>query len=234
MFLSFSALVTDGWSFSVLLERLFVIYSNLLNDVQTEVHADNLLAAFPLMVNNAANAIPQKDPAHNAVTSYTFMLSRQESDRIQNRANLSRMTQSQYFEKAVTSLAERFSASRVLIYESGRDIDIDVSTTVGPFSHLRQIIASEINNHLPNDFYYVYENYPRESEDRLRKDKIREFKERGVWRRPLLPPAASIGIIVDMADGSYSIDILIRSNTKDEATSKRATDILNSLKEELY
>jgi hypothetical protein len=144
------------------------------------------------------------------------------------------MTQSQYFEKAVTSLAERFSASRVLIYESGRDIDIDVSTTVGPFSHLRQIIASEINNHLPNDFYYVYENYPRESEDRLRKDKIREFKERGVWRRPLLPPAASIGIIVDMADGSYSIDILIRSNTKDEATSKRATDILNSLKEELY
>lgn len=234
LFLSFSALVTDGWSFSVLLERLFVIYSNLLNSVQVETHTDNLLTAFPLMINNANDDIPQKNPAHDTVTSHTFKLSRQESDLIQDRANLGRMTQSQYFEKAVASLAERFNASRVLVYESGRDIDMDVSTTVGPFSYLRKVIVSEIDSNLPNDFYYVYENYPRESENRLREDKIEEFKERGVWRRPLLPPTASIGIVVDMVDESYSIDILIRSSTKDGATSKRVSDILNSLKEELY
>ena len=233
LFLSFSALVTDGWSFSALLERLFVIYSNLLNNVQVETRTDNLLAAFPLMVNNATDDIPQKDPAHDTVTSHTFKLSRQESDRIRNRANSSRMTQSQYFEKAVASLVERFDARRVLVYESGRDIDMNVSTTVGPFSYLRQVIVSEISNNLQSDFYYVYENYPRESENRLREDKIGEFKERGVWRRPLLPPTASIGIVVDVIDGSYLIDILIRSGTKNETTSKRVDDILNSLKEEL-
>ena len=231
LFLSFSALVTDGWSFSILLERLFVIYSSLLNNTSVEPRTDNLLTALPLMANNPCSDMLQKSSIHNTnVSSLSFTLSKQESNYIHNMANKNHMTPSQYFEKIVVSLSRQLDIERILVYESGRDIDINVASTIGPFSYLRAISLSKQRDNSLNDLYYVYENYPRDNENRLREDGIAEFKERGVWRRPLLPPTSTIGIVVDMIDESYVIDILIRSNTKEKTIEKRANNIFNLMK----
>lgn len=233
LFLSFSALVTDGWSFSILLERLFVIYSSLLNSTSVEPRTDNLLVALPLMTNNSCSGMLQKNSIYNTtVNSFSFALSKQESNHIHNMANKSHMTPSQYFEKIVISLSHQLNIERILIYESGRDIDINVADTIGPFSYLRAINLSEQRGDSFNDLYYVYENYPRDNENRLREDRIAEFKERGVWRRPLLPPTSTIGIVVDIIDESYAIDILIRSNIEEEEETieKRASNVFNLMK----
>lgn len=231
LFLSFSALVTDGWSFSILLERLFVIYSSLLNNISVEPRIDNLLTALPLMANNPCSDMLQKSSIHNTnVSSLSFTLSKQESNYIHNMANKNHMTPSQYFEKIVISLSRQLDVERILVYNSGRDIDINVASTIGPFSHLRAIDLSKQRDNSLNDLYYVYENYPRDNENRLREDGVAEFKERGVWRRPLLPPTSTIGIVVDMIDESYVIDILIRSNTKEKTIEKRANNIFNLMK----
>lgn len=236
LLLSFSALVTDGWSFSTLLERLFVLYSSLLNNAQTKTRHDNLLTAFPLMKTVAvANGIPQKDPHHGKTVSRTFTLSREESDLIQKKAGARRVTPSQYFEKAVISLTKHLDATKVFVYESGRDIDVDASATIGAFSYLRQIDTQVSDSETSSGMYYVYENYPRESEERLREDKIAEFKERGVWRRPLLPPPTALGVVIDIVDEAYSIDILVRSRSEKETgeINKKSYKIFELLRKEL-
>jgi aryl carrier-like protein len=236
LFISFSALVTDGWSFSILLERLFIIYSNLLNNTQVMLEADNLLAALPLMATAKTGSIPQKSLSQNKIVSYTFTLGKEEHDLIRKMAARNHITLSQYFEKIAISLAEQLTIETVLVYESGRDIAIDVTSTIGPFSYLRRVDVPLLSRSMrPESLYYVYENYPRESEDRLREDRVAEFNERGVWRRPLLPPTATVGVVVDIIDEACSIDILIRKGDegKEEATNKRINKIIELIRERL-
>ena len=98
----------------------------------------------------------QKNSIYNTtVNSFSFALSEQESSHIHNMANKSRMTPSQYFEKIVISLSKQLDIERILVYESGRDIDINVADTIGPFSYLRAINLSKQRSDSFNDLYYV-------------------------------------------------------------------------------
>ena len=235
MFISFSALVTDGWSFSTLIDRLFTIYSSLLNNIRMQFEPDNLLAALPIMAKTKEVIKPHRNSQKGAIVVQTFELSKQESDSIIKAASLSHTTPSQYFEKAIITLAKQLAIKSTLIYENGRDIAVDATTTIGPFSYLRQVDVVSAQAESPEGLYYVYENYPRESENRVREDKVGEFNERGVWRRPLLPPTATVGILVDMVDEAYSIDILIRRGLegKDELIDETINKVIELIRKEL-
>jgi hypothetical protein len=46
---------------------------------------------------------------------------------------------------------------------------------------------------------------------------VKYFNEFGNWRRPLLPPLANVGILVDIDDGEYVMTILTRPTSTIES-----------------
>lgn len=213
-FMSFSALFTDGWSFSTMLERLFSIYRELLVDSYSPRSADPYIEYSKglngnyrdqryasVIINSYSSEIVSKDfVIDSALAAKIFKRSRQ-SHRTVSDILLS------HLRKAL--IGKGFA--EIKVYENGRD-DPQFFTSVGPYSFLS---SKKVEKHGKKQAYYVFESYPRDSENRLKDGQVEYFDENGNWRRDLLPPAVDVGFVFDVDEDIINVRVLVRDNQKE-------------------
>jgi aryl carrier-like protein len=224
LFMSFSALVTDGWSFSIFLERLFTIYGQIINKVPLSHMHDSYLEYCTLL----SPVAPENDNKVDSITgSYTsniasnrFKLSKKLTTLVVHRSKAEHQTLAQTLQEAVAHTLQEQGYSELCIYESGRNASKTLHA-IGPLSRVSKRRLQSISG---PKAYFVFENYPKESENRLRNQNVMYFSEQGDWRRDLLPPFVDIGYVFDLQqDGRLTVDILTRSsNTQGEQIAKDA------------
>lgn len=209
LFMSFSALVTDGWSFAVMLERLFHIYTGLLSGTYLAKTIDPYYEYLKHPGSHPQinyEPIRRSDDYEDVTTGKDFTIDTHLTQRLLDRSKESQSTISEVILKALSSTLIDEGFSRIEIYENGRD-DIHYFESVGPYSFLSHKI---INNQNKKRAYYVFENYPKDSENRLKHGQVKGFNEHGNWRKDLLPPAVDVGFLFDASDDTIVVRILVR------------------------
>lgn len=230
LFMSFSSLVTDGWSFSNLLETLMIFYTNYKEYKLIKTVDDRYIECLQKMYDTpslmrSVNAI---DSGAGKIYEHTYRFLKQETINITNTIRQSGLTPSAYFEKAIKEISSKLDIASMYIYENGRDLhNVNSKDVIGAFCYLRK---NAICDRSSESIYYVYENYPKESESRLRRDFYADFREVANWRRPLLPPTINTGVLIDIIDGEYVVNILIRNHNKPE---EKSLNIFKSLRNEV-
>lgn len=210
-FMSFSALVTDGWSFSTMLERLFSIYRELLTDSYTPRFTDPYTeyckgiyegsgdqSYAPTIADNYSSEILGEDFVIDSVLAANIFKRSRESHRTTSDSLLSTLRK--------VLIGKGFA--EIKVYENGRD-DSQLYTSVAPYSFLSSRKVEKQGKKLA---YFVFENYPRESENRLKDGQVEYFDEHGNWRRDLLPPGADIGFVFDVDKEIINVRVLVRDN----------------------
>jgi hypothetical protein len=208
LFMSFSALVTDGWSFSTMLERLFDIYDELLRSAyvpqlndQYMKHSIHTRQEPILLVNEPAN-----DNYSSEVTGENFLIDQAVTSKIFEKSENSHRTISEILMQFVRQTLHDEDFVELKVYENGRD-EPETFSSVGPYSMLS---SKPINKSGHKKAYYVFENYPRESENRLRNGAVKYFEEFGNWRRDLLPPSTSMGYLFDVVEDTIQVRVIVR------------------------
>lgn len=212
-FMSFSALVTDGWSFSAMLERLFSIYRELLVDSYAPRSADPYIEYSKSLYGSS------KDQSYTSVTidSYSseivskdFVIDSALAAKIFNKSRKSHRTVNDILLSSLRKALLGKGFAEIKVYENGRD-DPRLFTSVGPYCFLS---SKKLEKHGKKQAYYVFESYPRDSENRLKGGLVEYFDENGNWRRDLLPPAVDIGFVFDVDKDIINVRVLVRDNQK--------------------
>lgn len=216
LFISFSALVTDGWSFSTMLERLFEIYNELLIISYTPKAIDTYLQHSKAHHSHQppSYAIRPLDNEHvysSVVSGNDFVIEKETVEALSATAKLEHTTVSDVLVKCVTRSLYNKNFSELQVYENGRDSP-ESFNSVGPYSTLT---SYPIDPEGRDYAYYVFENYPRESENRLRNGEIYHFKEEGNWRRDLMPPRVTVGFLFDEDGDTVRVRLFVRGNQED-------------------
>lgn len=227
LFMGFSGLVTDGWSFSILLERLFVIYSELIKNDKYVQQPDysylNYCRRNPEKCSKNNRKAADKDYS-STILSKIYTIDGDLTSDLQRAAVATNITMSEMMLRIVSGATSQGEISRIFVSTHGREGVYDVMQSVGPYSKL---VAYEtgINKNVPIPIiyteespavYYVYENYPKDSENRLKVGEVPSFKEQGQWRRDLLRPHTEIGFVIEPTnDGCMTVQILCRAGLKE-------------------
>ena len=208
IFLSFSALVSDGWSFSLLLKTLMLLYGreyDKLENLQEKIFTRKKI------ISGAQN---------NELTKISINL---DAKNINYKS--SAQTKSQYYESVIKEVLKRYKFAKLLRYEDKRNqydnvpsesvgyyvdyttINLNINSRTNNDSDENSLNTSCTNTKIKNNLnaVYVYENYPKDIENELKSAKIPHFHEFGEWRRPILPPKIDFGIYVEESENIAKI-----------------------------
>lgn len=213
-FMSFSGLVTDGWSFSTMLERLFSIYRELLVDSYTPGPADPYIEYSKSLRDNSRHqsyTLAATDNYSSEIVGKDFVIGKPLAAKIFNKSRESHRTASDILLGSLRKALKDKGFAEIKVYENGRD-DPRLFTSVGPYSFLS---SRKIEKHGNKQAYYVFENYPRDSENRLKDGQVEYFDENGNWRRDLLPPTADVGFLFDVDKDIINVRVLVREGQKE-------------------
>lgn len=213
-FMSFSALVTDGWSFSTMLERLFSIYRELLADSYTPGLVDPYVEYSRSIRDNSRDQsyiLAATDNYSSEIVGKDFVIGKPLAAKIFNKSRESHRTASDVFLGSLRKALKDKGFAEIKVYENGRD-DPRLFTSVGPYSFLS---SRKVEKHGNKQAYYVFENYPRDSENRLKDGQVEYFDENGNWRRDLLPPTADVGFLFDVDKDIINVRVLVRKGQKE-------------------
>lgn len=209
-FMSFSALVTDGWAFSTLLLRLFECYDQIKTKSYVQLSQQKYMQystdkAPEEDKDEIVFGLPSADYVSD-VSGLDYTIDAIITEKIIEYSKEKQITLSNaVLELASLSLMDDFS--EIAVYKDSR-YDSDTMNMVGPFSML---VDKRINySQSINRAYYVFENYPRTDENKLRDHEINTFNEKGSWRRDLLPPKIDLGLLFDWHESKLSVRILTR------------------------
>ena len=238
IFMSFSMLVTDGWSFSTLLERLFHIYREVLTDSYVRQAVDPYIEHSKRLSRNPLHNYFDGEVADSNYTSEVFtkdfVIGRDLTARILGTSNKQHRTVSEVLLGAVQETLKLKGFSQVNIYESGRNTS-GLFTSVGPYSYIssRDIQKQHHVQTGRKQAYYVFENYPRESENRLKNGEVSCFNELGNWRRNLLPPNVTMGYVFDVSEKTISFSVLLRGGKKPDDFDMYRNALLSTIEKEV-
>lgn len=260
LFMSFPSFVCDGWSFSLLLERLFVSYGHgirkepQLPQVQ-QLPLQPIIQDIPVSGTLAAGV---EQIAHQDVEVISLDIPAATVRNHLNFAKRHRITASALY-MAAYNKAIADGEKIIGVYDANRTFDdgitadaISMYGVVLPchMTSAGSIVASAkqaqvslskskkriIEGHdsqglsLPPKYYFVYENYPRETEEKLRGGIIPYFKECGEWRRQTLPPGAHEGLVVEPTlDGGLKILLLHRHDKHITQEAKKRISLLQTV-----
>ncbi|MEI6228450.1 MAG: condensation domain-containing protein [Candidatus Saccharibacteria bacterium] len=212
-FIGFSALVTDGWSFSKLLSRLFEIYGDISKNCHTryvDVSYIDYCRKYQTDNTHIEQNLPIKKLSYSFdVSQKKYCINKAQTKKIINNCISKNITVNDYLLKQTVSILTVRGFSNLEIYENGRN-DFSLYDSVGPYSHL---LTKTINNAISNKAYFVFENYPKDDENRLRNNMVENFKENGNWRRTLLPPATILGLSFEMTEDEIIVLISARKGS---------------------
>lgn len=217
LFMSFSALISDGWSFSIMLERLFNIYADLLNNISPIEIVDyyhtysKLIAPAALIYDTSPQ--PSSGYVHD-VTGENFIIEPRLTQIIVDKSKVSHLTLSATLLQALSTCLPESSFSQIKVYENGRD-SAESTVSIGHYSYLsRQSFDSQGDK----SAYYVFENYPKDSENRLKRGQVMGFDEHGSWRKDLLPPRVNVGFLFEFTGNTIDLRILVRGTEANQNT----------------
>lgn len=218
LFLSFSTLVTDGWSFSDLLKtlmRLYVIEKTCCSSKQVKKsklkHRDNKRSTD---INVLRISVDEE-----VVNSYRNRAKRKITDR-------------EVFEECIMHAIEAYDFSKVLRYENNRyETGQNNFNTIGCFARYVEIKTGATHSIDGSSLAYVFENYPKNAEDDLKNGRVQEFNESGNWRLVLLPPKVDYGVFVEKQNNKYVAECYYRKGKLGKR--KVAKNILIALRKEL-
>ncbi len=215
LFISFSALITDGWSFSTMLERFFEIYNELLDGSYAQ-RRDNSYIRYSktLPSRQVRNSLVSKSVDSNYLSEITgsdYVINASLTSKIIRKSKDSHRTVSDILVKLVDSTLADKDFLELRVYENGRE-DPELFTSVGPYSFLSSRVIDKSGRSYA---YFVFENYPRESENRLKNGEIKYFNEDGNWRRDLLPPGVAMGYLFDVDKAVINVRILVRKSREE-------------------
>ena len=157
---------------------------------------------------------PPDSTYSNEITGRDFVIDKNVASRIIKKSKEGHRTVSDVLAELVCHALLEKGFSELKIYENGRE-DPEQFASVGPYSFLS---SKAIKKHGQKYAYYVFENYPRDSENRLKNGEIKHFKEHGNWRRDLLPPNVAIGCLFDIDSEVINVRILVRKNQESPET----------------
>ncbi len=218
LFISFSALVTDGWSFSNMLERLFVIYDQVLKGSYTPKTIDAYME-HSAKTNTAPIATTFDKPTNgysSQVSGEDFVINKQLMASLALASKKARHTISSQLLSITMEALKPEGFSQIEVYENGRD-DPNLFESIGPYSVLSPRVISRSSH---KSAYYVFENYPRQSENNLKDGRLKHFKESGNWRRDLLPPNINLGFMFEEQNQTIKVRILTREDKSGHYDSK--------------
>lgn len=214
-FMSFSALVTDGWSFATMLERLFNIYASLNNGAYIANHPDpymNYADSTSLTIPTYTTVLIEEAPDGytSNISGADFVIEESLAVKIFAKSQEEHQTVSHFLLNVVHEVLKDKGFADIQIYENGRDTP-DYFESVGPYCRLSsyEVCAQGLKH-----AYFVFENYPRDSEDRLKSGQQQYFHEHGNWRRNLLPPMVATGFLFDAMGKTITAQILSRDGPR--------------------
>lgn len=216
LFMSFSALVTDGWSFATMLERFFEIYGELQAGNYTRIKIDPYIEFSRISQNRQTNdsrisRCPDKDYSSEIIGN-EFTIDEHLTKKILKECKENHCTVSDVLVKLLRKTLKDKDFSELIIYENGRDAP-EQFASVGPYC----LLSPEVINRNGNKYaYYVFENYDRGSENRLRNGEVEYFNECGNWRRDLLPPSTTAGYVFNSDTTVINVQVLARKQQKQE------------------
>lgn len=257
LFMSFPSFICDGWSFSLLLERLFTAYDYNIRK-QAQVPTVQQLPLQPackeisLPTSIAKNA---QLAAAQQVQATPLSISAKQAEAHLRYARRHNITPSALYMAAYCQ-AIHGTTKTIGVYDANRTFDDDL--TASAISMYGVVLPCDMKSSgnlaadakqaqasltkakkralqgqdlqklaTPSEYYFVYENYPRDIEVKLKGDAIPHFKERGEWRRQMLPPGTREGLVVEPdVDGGLRI-LLLSRDAKD--TSQGAKTRIKSL-----
>lgn len=221
LFLCFSTLVTDGWSFSELLRLLIKLYSS--NKHRNSIKPVNkyIFRGFKQEKHNKIN--PNIESLKMTIDSNII-------NNYKNK-NTTNITDSEIFEKCIKSVIEKNNFNKLLRYENNRDqTGQNNFNVIGCFAKYTEVKANTSNTSC-DAMVYVFENYPKGTEEELKSGRVLDFKESGNWRLPLLPPGVNYGIFIDKNGKKYEVTCYYEKEKS--GNKKNARNILLKLRKEL-
>lgn len=222
LFLGFSTLVTDGWSFSNLLKTLMRLYV-----IEKTRHLPKGVEKSKL--KRSRNKRFNKPSAD--ISALRILVDEAIINNYRKKANRE-ITDREVFEKCIVRATETYNFSKILRYENNRyEIGKNNFNTIGCFAEYIEIktgVAHSVNG---GSLVYVFENYPKDDEEDLKNGYVREFKESGNWRLALLPPKVSHGIFIEKQNSQYIVECYYEKNKLGKR--RVAKNILTALKREL-
>lgn len=221
LFLCFSILVTDGWSFSELLKLLIKLYNtNKAKNLPKPAH-EHVYSDFKQL---------EQDKTHLTIDSLKMTVDLNIINNYKDRTT-TRITDSEFFEKYIKKVTKQYPFNKLLRYENNRDqIGPGNFNTIGCFARYTEIILNT-NYDYGDNMLYVFENYPKIAEEELKNGHIQNFKESGNWRLPVLPPETNYGIFIEKNNKNYEITCYYEKEKN--GNRKIARNILLALKREI-
>lgn len=222
LFLSFSTLVTDGWSFSDLLKTLMRLYAiGKTRHLSKRIEKSKLKRQKGIRFNKPSTNIGAlKILVDEAIiNNYRNKIKRKITDR-------------KVFEECFIRTIGVYGFNKILRYENNRyETGKNNLSTIGCFAKYMEIKTGTMHSVNENSLAYVFENYPKDAEEDLRNGRVQEFKESGNWRLALLPPEVSYGVFVEKQNSKYTVECYYE---KSKLGKRRvAKNILTALREEL-
>lgn len=218
LFLSFSTLVTDGWSFSDLLKTLMRLYaiekthcsSKQVKRSKLKHHHSKRFANINVLRISVDEEV---------VNSYRNRAKRKTTDR-------------EIFEECIMRAIKTYDFSKVLRYENNRyEAGQNNFNTIGCFARYVEKKIGATHNIDGSSLAYVFENYPKDAEDDLKNGRVQEFNESGNWRLALLPPKVGYGVFVEKQNNKYIVECYYEKGKLGKR--KVAKNILIALRKEL-
>lgn len=218
LFLSFSTLVTDGWSFSDLLKTLMRLYA-----IEKTRCSSKQVKKTKFKHRNSKRLtdinVLEISVDEEVVNSYRNRAKRKITDR-------------EVFEECIIRAIEAYDFSKVLRYENNRyETGQNNFNTIGCFARYAEIKTGATHSIDGNSLAYVFENYPKNAEDDLKNGRVQEFNESGNWRLALLPPKVGYGVFVEKQNNKYVVECYYIKGKLGKR--KVAKNILIALRKEL-
>ncbi len=218
LFLSFSTLVTDGWSFSDLLKTLMRLYAIEKTHCSTKQVKKSKLKHHHSKRFANINVL-RISVGEEVVNSYRNRAKRKTTDR-------------EIFEECIMRAIKTYDFSKILRYENNRyEAGQNNFNTIGCFARYVEKKIGATHSIDENSLAYVFENYPKDAEDDLKNGRVQEFNESGNWRLALLPPKVGYGIFVEKQNNKYIVECYYEKGKLGKR--KVAKNILIALRKEL-
>jgi Condensation domain len=157
IFMGFSGLATDGWSFSTLLERLFVIYNELIKNNKYVQQPDysylNYCRRNPGDDSKNNLKAANKDYSSTILSKICTIDADLTSD-LQQIANDTNITMSEMMLRIVAGATRQEETSRIFVYTHGREDVYDAMQSVGPYSK-RVAYEADTRKNVPIPLIYT-------------------------------------------------------------------------------
>jgi hypothetical protein len=197
LFLSFSTLVTDGWSFSSLLKAFMRLYEK-----EKTYQIAKRVEKTKLKCQKAKNSISQRVD----IGAMKILVNEKAIDGYREKTKRE-ITDCEVFEECIVHAMKAQGFNKMLRYENNRyEAGHSNFNTIGCFAKYEEIITSNANGVDEKMLAFIFENYPKDAENDLRDGRVREFQESGNWRLALLPPKVSHGIFIEKQKNEYVVE----------------------------